>query len=335
MTVAETETVVPGRLRDGTPYLSPSQVKTLLRCPQQYEYKYLEDKPDPIGISGQLGIAVHDAVAECMNAIVRGEPEPKAEDAADAAEFFLQDRLLTEDLPDHETPVEWPRATEFWEAHALALLDEYAEDSVALGWDIGPRKLLDAADEFARPTDDDWEPWYDHFHNARRLAAILYEESREKGLEPWIVEERLELKRDGIGVAGYCDLVAEHPDGETWLVDYKTAGSTPSYGRAKRIHTVQLALYAVVLERQGVPIDQGMIAYGVKNKTEKVCWSPVRIDEDTKAWAVGMVDTAHRLIRSGELPPNPIGAGFLCDEKYCSFWHECPGGQAPEEVPVQ
>lgn len=327
MTVAETETVVPGRLRDGTPYLSPSQVKTLLRCPQQYEYKYLKDKPDPIGISGQLGIAVHDAVAECMNAIVRGEPEPTAEDAADAAAFFLQDRLLTEELPDHETPVEWPRATEFWHAHAPFIANEHLDD-------IDTVDLADGVLDHAGLVLGAGEPWYDHFHNARRLAAILYEETREKGLEPWIVEERLELTRDGIGVAGYCDLVAEHPDGDTWLVDYKTAGSTPSYGRAKRIHTFQLALYAVVLERQGVQIDQGMIAYGVKNKTEKVCWSPVRIDEDTKAWAVEMVDTAHRLIRSGELPPNPIGAGFLCDEKYCSFWHECPGGQAPEEVPA-
>lgn len=321
------EAVPPGTLRDGTPYLSPSQVKTLLRCPQQYEYKYLLDKPDPIGISGQLGIAVHDAVAECMDAIVRGEPEPTPEDAADAAEFFLQDRLLTADLPDHETPVEWPRADDFWHGHALAILEDRDALDPIPDWVINEHAKPDVGLVFPEAERD---PWYGHWHNARRLAAILYKEAREKGLEPRIVEERLELSRDGIGVAGYCDLVAEHPDGETWLVDFKTAGQTPRYGRAKRIHTFQLALYAVVLEEQGVDIDQGMIAYGVKNKTAKVCWAPVRIDEKTKAWAIQMVDSADRLIRSGELPPNPVGAGFLCDEKYCSFWHECPGGQAPE-----
>jgi hypothetical protein len=53
-------------LADGTPYLSPSQVTSLLRCPAMWRFRYLEGrlgKPNPHLIRGSLGHVCLEALA--------------------------------------------------------------------------------------------------------------------------------------------------------------------------------------------------------------------------------------------------------------------------------
>lgn len=65
-------------LDDGTPYVSPSQVTSLLSCPAKWKFSYLEGMKTPTDDNLFLGSAVHKAMEEAvkmMMANVEVQPE--------------------------------------------------------------------------------------------------------------------------------------------------------------------------------------------------------------------------------------------------------------------
>lgn len=174
----------------------------------------------------------------------------------------------------------------------------------------------------------------DALYDAERLARILIQDTYDKELEPVLLEERIEVGiMDNLAFVGYVDEVCIAPGDEVWLVDYKTTGRSPSYGQASRTHALELSLYALGLDLMDRRPDRAFVAYAVKNKTEKTVWSEVQVTDQTLAWARTVLASAHGQIQSGHLPPNPLGAGFLCHEDRCPYWEMCPGGASPEVTP--
>lgn len=89
----ETDSPLVGRLDDGTPYISPSQVRELLRCGARWRYKYQDGLDDPIGVGAVVGFSVDDALSKACRAIIDGEPAPEADAVGDWARDAAYDKL--------------------------------------------------------------------------------------------------------------------------------------------------------------------------------------------------------------------------------------------------
>ncbi len=74
-------------------YLSASSIETLMRCPRQYMYRYIEGKVVPPGAAMATGSAVHKALEtyynDAMDSAVRITPQQMRELAASELDTYL------------------------------------------------------------------------------------------------------------------------------------------------------------------------------------------------------------------------------------------------------
>lgn len=279
-------------LMDGTPYLSPSQVARVLTCPARYDYKYLQGRDEPESVNLILGQCIHQTLEDALKNLRVGQTwavEHVADQAGRLAFAVFTDTSITQRVRDE--PVD-PVALAF-QAKQLALL--------AWKW------ILD-----------------------EKLAPLLMEEA---------VVNRVSVDGVDIATLGYPDLVARTPTGRVAVIDFKTAAKSPSKDANEqyvmtREHAFASLTYAHGLGKtpghknpdtaRAIP-DEIWTVYLVKNKEPVLRVAKLPVQEHMLTWAMGVTQTAARTLLSGNLMPNPFGAGFFCSQKYCAFYNICPG----------
>jgi hypothetical protein len=155
------------------------------------------------------------------------------------------------------------------------------------------------------------------------LADVFLDPFIVQGWTPLDVERETVHRKDGYAVKGYLDILAESPDGATVLLDVKTAGRTPSGGRVREGHAMQVLTYVDALGADKV--DQASVWYVVKNKTPKLVRTSVPVSDDAFDWAETILDGAVETIRTEQFHPSPFGAGWKCSPDVCGAWGSCPG----------
>lgn len=179
-----------------------------------------------------------------------------------------------------------------------------------------------------------WTEVHSQCHQqARTISTLLLNWFKTNDWTPLEAEVEVSKKFRDFASYGWTDLVAEDAQGRVWILDFKTTGSTPAHGIARRIHQFQLSMYAGALEQE-YDIHALAAVYAVRNKTPKVVFCPIPWHEGTKQFAEGIAHSAGDQIQFGELAPNPHGAGFICDPDRCGFWKECPGAPRHESETV-
>lgn len=261
----ETENPFPRSLPDGTPYVSPSQVKAVNGCGARYEWKYVLGNTHPAGESLHVGKLTHELVETWAT----GAPQ------------------------DHD-----------YLGHA----SQYVHDEVPS--DVLERSELNAAG---------------YVHEGLRLFEAFLRHAMQ---EQWTVvaaeDKLIDTEHHDPAFLGYLDLLVETEHGLT-LMDLKTSGRAPSYGRAKERDAYQTIAYADVCRDQGLPIDHAAVLYLVRNKTAKVVEAPVDLSEPAVEWAWSVHEGGVKKIRRGGFEPNPFGGGYLCHPDRCGRWSTCPG----------
>lgn len=168
---------------------------------------------------------------------------------------------------------------------------------------------------------------------AGMLSDLGLQEVLGRGLTPVEAEATVVRPMGDYALFGRLDLLARDRQGRLVLVDLKTAKRSPSGERANRAHALQTLNYVPAVEQDhGEAVSEVQILYLVRTKTPKAVWCEVPLTDQSRAWATHVLESAARQVRSGDLPPNPIGAGFMCDPRFCGFWNICPGAPRHEEA---
>lgn len=160
-------------------------------------------------------------------------------------------------------------------------------------------------------------------HEAVRLLDAFLAFWEEQDWTVVAAEEELIDKSASPAFKGYLDLLVETDRGLE-VLDIKTAGSSPSYGRAREKDAYQATEYGRAKERQGFPIQGARLVYLVRNKTAKVVDAPIPYSEDAKEWAASITRNGVEKIRRGDYAPNPF-VGWKCSPDRCGRWSSCPG----------
>lgn len=113
-----------GTLDDGTPYISPSQSRMVLRCGAQWRFKYRDGLPDEIGVDAVIGFAVDDALGQACQALIDGDEAPNPEEVGTQARSVVPEKVEGDAIhwPDPEDPT-------------LEELQDEAERMAVAGWE--------------------------------------------------------------------------------------------------------------------------------------------------------------------------------------------------------
>jgi len=139
----------------------------------------------------------------------------------------------------------------------------------------------------------------------------LYYQERLPGLEPYLIEQRLETSVDGIRVVGYVDLVLK--DGRT--IDHKVVARTWVEEDAHK--DLQPSFYAL-LQRKPIEFEFHL---AVTTKEPKLGVVATRRDEQAILWTEDLIRKVWALMQTGLYPPNPVG--YWCSEKWCGHQEMC------------
>lgn len=115
-------TKLVGRRPDGTPYISPSQVRELLTCPERWRRKYQEDEDDPIGVDAVVGFAVDEALTAAAQHRIDTDEWLPALQVAELAEASVDAKLENAGIHWETEPTEADRDELRLEAWRLAPL---------------------------------------------------------------------------------------------------------------------------------------------------------------------------------------------------------------------
>jgi hypothetical protein len=273
---------------EGIPIVSPSQINLLMTCGAKWRYKYVEKMKDSMGIDAKLGNFVHSALEQALISHQEGE----GVGVNDVHRFAYESALHYFTDPQQVAELRGADATE-----GIANADYYSRmcgDLAVVGW----RWFLQSG-----------------------LKVVSVERS---------IERVKEYKGNKIKIGGRLDLLAQDKDGAFVIVDWKTAGKAP-FKNAKggfvmdRSHANQQLIYAQCLKEQGIDVKRVGTLKMTKTKVPQAYFAYVDVTGGMLAWSESIVEAAINMVYTDTLPPNPLGAGVLCAEKYCFAYHLCPG----------
>lgn len=288
------------------PHLSPSQLETFCRCPEQWRRRYIEKDRMPPGIAALRGVAAHAA----------------------AETNFRQKIDSRTDLPVADLIESGVSA---YEARAAGEGVAFTDDEIARGARVVLGEGKDAAVEairfFAERQAPDYQPLvveepvrlelddqpFDLFGVVDLIAEpYLAEQARQFAAK----NPELAARALGPGV----DPLAIRP---RIVVDFKTA--TKSKRQADADSSVQLSFYAIAAELLfDAPPDEVRLDVAVLGKTsvERQILTSRRGEADFAALERRVVAVS-RAIQSGVFPPASPGA-WWCDPRYCGYYSTCP-----------
>ncbi|HEX77153.1 MAG TPA: PD-(D/E)XK nuclease family protein [Dehalococcoidia bacterium] len=142
------------------------------------------------------------------------------------------------------------------------------------------------------------------------LVKLYYQEHL-PGLEPYLIEQRLETSVDGIPVVGYVDLVLK--DGRT--IDHKVVARTWAEEDAHK--DLQPSFYALLQRR---PIDFEF-HLAINTKEPRLSVVATRRDEQAILWTEDLIRKVWALMQTGVYPGNPVG--YWCSPKFCGHQDLC------------
>lgn len=274
-------------------YLSVSQIEMYMRCPRQYEFRYLKDMRRLPGVSMAFGSAMHKGVEITHNHLIdHGKPAPH-----DAVESSFVDTLkfISTDISE----------------------DEWVQEGVteARLTDVGTRLIRSyntmVAPQVRPQVKDGVRGVEKRFKTDICSVPIvgvidLIDTNTETGLLSTAEKELLEQQK-----AHVPEIM------RTAVIDFKT--KQKSFSQADVNNALQLTMYSYVEQVPTVRFDQFL---RLKIPTFKRIQS-TRAASDYQ-WLKQIVVGVAKAIHAGSFPPcDP--AAWACSPKWCGYWSLCRG----------
>ena len=274
-------------------YLSNSQVEMYLRCPMQYEFRYVKSMRRPPSAAMSHGSGTHKALEVTHNHIVdHGEPASTAEVESAFSDTF--DKVLA-DIPEESRVEDGLNVHELKDVglilvriynskYAPAVRPSVGKDGVrgiekrfeVLVAGVPMVGIIDLIDTNSDVSVSKTEKEFMTLHG-KEIPAIL----------------------------------------RTAIADFKT--KSKSMSEAEVVGSLQLSLYSYVEQIPAVRIDQLL-----KLKTPKITRITTLRTAQDHAWMKNVVHGVARAITAGIFPPcDPTH--WVCSEKWCGYWALCRG----------
>lgn len=270
------------------PYLSVSQVELYLKCPKQFEWRYIKGEKRPPGIAMVAGTVIHKAVEEGYRHVIEKATLPELDYCLSAYSDSLDNELKNDVV---------------WDAR-----DEDGEETAA----SDPGKLKDQGVGLIKK-------WHDEKLPEVKPRAVEKSFVTSFGGIPIVGRVDL-IDRVDDPVPGATVALPEsgiHPLLDT-VVDNKVVGKT--YTKAKVDSALQMSLYA---HATGVP--RARYDLFVKTKIPKVTAMLTSRDSAQIRWAIQTFVEVARAISAGVFPPCPPENTFPCSPKFCGYYDKCRG----------
>lgn len=151
-----------------------------------------------------------------------------------------------------------------------------------------------------------------NFH--RRFGAV----------KPYIMEKYMENRFDGFTLTGRVDRVDITPSGALTIVDYKTNRLKEYEGKERERHTMQLKVYALLMNSKERPVESGVYYHMGEDALDTVEFTHekiARIHDD-------ICDLVEEIEHDSVFAPN---AGKGC--AYCDYRAECDSDPGAVGVP--
>ena len=277
-----------------TSYLSCSQIEMYLRCPRQYEFRYVKDMRRPPGVAMAFGTSAHKSVEITHHHIVdHGVP---ASDEQMLTTFVDTFKFTSLDIPE----------------------ETWTEENVTPGalQDVGVRLMR----------------LYNQKHASKVRPQVNDKQERgiEKRFETRICDVPIVGVIDLIDANADTTLLSAQERAicqthnqpildvmHTAVVDFKT--KSKSFSKGDVDNSLQLTLYSYVENIPTVRFDQFL---RLKTPTFRQIHS-FRKHQDYQ-WLQQIVVGAAKAINAGIFPPcDP--ANWACSPKWCGYWDMCRG----------
>lgn len=293
--VDDSEFDVPERLLTlPRPHLSVSQINMYMRCPRQYEFRYVKDEKRPP--SGNLiqGTTGHAALEKTHHHIVdHNQPAPTA-DVMDAFSTDWDKKLQDE--------VEWDEGENpgHMKDEGLALVRMYNE---TVAPKIRPMVVNKGAKDEVRGIEQEIRM------TVEGVPMLGYID---------LIDTDLDLAFSPEEAAMLIQAGANIPAGlRTAIVDLKFKAKSMTAAEADG--SIQMTFYSLA-----TGISAGQFSQLLKQKQPK--FKPIttfRTHHD-HAWFKQIVRGISEAISAGVFPPtDPTSWG--CNSKWCGYWHMCRG----------
>lgn len=274
-------------------YLSNSQVEMYLRCPTQYEFRYVKNVRSPPSAAMSHGRGTHKALEVTHHHIVdHGEPASTEEvESAFSDEF---DGVLAE-IPKEaqvEDGLDLPQLKNV----GLSLIRIYnSKYAPAVRPSVGT----------------------DGVRGIEKRFSVLV-----AGVPMVGVIDLIDTNSEGVLSKTESTSMALHGKEipailRTAIADFKT--KSKSMSETEVVGSLQLTLYSYVEQIPAVRIDQLL-----KLKTPKITRITALRTSRDHAWLKHVVYGVAKAIHAGVFPPCDPTA-WVCSEKWCGYWSSCRG----------
>ncbi len=158
-------------------------------------------------------------------------------------------------------------------------------------------------------------------HELGQHFATTYIADYAPDLAPSLIEFKREVKLGDVPYIGVIDLATR--DGR--VIDYKTSNKAKDAAEAKT--TGQLTGYAVIYNdwTGEAPVSCELHNFVKTTGEIQVLHSGPRTAKQIEHYAETVATTAYSITQQVFYKRNKWGRNFLCDEKWCEFWHQCQG----------
>lgn len=276
---------------DGTPRVSPSQIRRVLTCGARWRYKYLDGREEPTSASMAFGTVIHNVVEEALRRVLDGGEPPSTDEMVDRVKDYgfawFTDPEKTAEIPDEEMAEVDPRdlAQEAGESMERLWTWYLEQDLTPVDVEMQVNKTLTV--EGVEVVNRGYPDAFFETEDGRRVVLDWKTSNR----SPSILDDEAEW-----------DVV-----------------------EMKRNHAYNALVYADALQQEGVQVDEVWIVYVVRNKTPVVRIARKPLSEGMLGWARRVTVNGVQRILHDQTEPNPFGAGWRCSSDYCAFWDICPG----------
>lgn len=245
------------------PYLSVSQVEQYLKCPKQFEFRYIKGQKRPPGIAMVQGTVVHKAVEEGYRHVIASAELPELDFVLDtysgALDAGLKEDVVWDDGEDADAAAKDPGALK---DQGVALLKNWHREKLP---EVKPTAV-----------EKSFVTSFGGIPIVGRVDLI----------------DRVEKPLDESGAAAQTDM---HPLLDT-VVDNKVVGKT--YQKSKVDSALQMSLYA---HATGIP--RARYDLFVKTKTPKITTMLTSRNQQQINWAIEIFVQVARAISAGVFPP--------------------------------
>lgn len=275
-----------------TGYLSNAQVEMYLRCPKQYEFRYIRGDMRPPGVAMAMGSSTHKAVEVTHHHIVdHDEPAPAEQVIAAFSDTFEK---RAKEVPE----ADWTEEG----VHQGAIKDAGIQ-LVSMYNRIFAPKVKPQVKGTVRGIEKKFEIVIEG------IPMVGYIDLIDTNADAIMTDEERQLLRQ------YGKDVPEVF--RTAIADFKTRSKSISEDEVKG--SLQLTLYSYAEGISLVRYDQ--LLRQKQPKVKRI--HSMRATTDHQ-WMVKVVTDVARAITAGIFPPcNPTN--WCCSAKWCGFWSQCRG----------